>query len=102
MAGRAAAKPPRGDAREEPDTRPALVLTVYRRTYCHLCEEMLAGLEPLRREFGFELLVLDVDADEALEQRYGERVPVLAHGDRELAQYRLDPAIVRAYLAAIR
>jgi hypothetical protein len=96
------AAPRAGDPRPGRDRGPALVLTVYARAYCHLCDEMLAGLEPLRHELGFELAVLDVDADEALEQRFGELVPVLAHGDRELARYRLDPAIVRAYLAAIR
>ena len=81
--------------------RPPVVLTLYSRAYCHLCHEMLAGLEPLREAFGFDLVVLDVDADSALEERFGELVPVLAHGERELARYRLDPAIVRAYLAGM-
>ena len=63
---------------------------------------MIEALEALRGELGFGLSVVDVDADPALEERYGELVPVLAHGERELARYRLDPSIVRAYLTAIR
>jgi thioredoxin reductase (NADPH) len=61
---------------------------------------MIAALEPLREELGFELAVLDVDEDPRLEERYGELVPVLAHGDQELARYRLDPAVLRVYIAA--
>jgi thioredoxin reductase (NADPH) len=78
-----------------------VVLTLYSRAYCHLCEEMRAGLETLREALGFELRVLDVDADSELEERFGERVPVLAHGERELASCRLDAEIVRAYLAGM-
>ena len=44
----------------------------------------------------------DVDPAEALEARYGSRVPVLAHGDIELCHYFLDRSAVTAYLAAFR
>jgi glutaredoxin len=77
-------------------------LTVFSRAYCHLCHDMIEALEPLARELGLEISVVDVDADPALEERYGELVPVLAHGDHELARYRLDPSIVRAYVGGIR
>ena len=59
---------------------------------------MLASLEALRGELGFGLEVIDVDAEPALERRYGELVPVLMHGERELARWRLDPSALRAYL----
>ena len=77
-------------------------LTLYSRTYCHLCDEMIAGLRELQARFHFELEVLDVDADAALESRYGEDVPVLVHGGRELCRHRLDRAGVTAYLAKLR
>lgn len=77
-------------------------LTLYSRAYCHLCEDMLAALQALRDELAFEVDVFDVDADPLLQARYGEWVPVLAHGDVELARVRLDPAAIRAYLAEIR
>jgi thioredoxin reductase (NADPH) len=63
---------------------------------------MQAAVEGLREELlPFELEIRDVDADPSLD-RFNELVPVLAHGDRELARYRLDPAALRAYLSGIR
>jgi len=82
------------------DTR--LRLTLYSRSYCHLCDEMLAALDALRGEFGFAVEVVDVDADAALEQRFGTLVPVLMHAGTELCHYHLDAWKVRAYLAKIR
>ncbi|QDX80416.1 thioredoxin family protein [Denitratisoma sp. DHT3] len=78
------------------------LLTLYGRTYCHLCDDMLAALQPLRDQHPFEVRVVDVDADPALEARYDERVPVLEGGGRELCHYFLDEAKVREYLASFR
>ncbi len=77
-------------------------LTLYGRSYCHLCDEMLAALAPLLGEFGVAVDVVDVDSDAALEQRFGTLVPVLLHADTELCHYHLDTAKVRAYFAKIR
>jgi hypothetical protein len=77
-------------------------LTLYGRRYCHLCDEMLAALAPLLGEFGVAVDVVDVDSDAALEQRFGNLVPVLLHADTELCHYHLDAAKVRAYFAKIR
>jgi len=79
----------------------SLQLTLYSRAYCHLCQDMLAALEVLRSEFGFDIEVVDVDADPELERRFNELVPVLMHGGRELARWRLDVPVLRAYLADI-
>ncbi|HWX12464.1 MAG TPA: glutaredoxin family protein [Trinickia sp.] len=85
----------------EPGTRGAAArLTLYGRAWCHLCEEMLAVLEPLAAEFGASVDVVDVDADPALEARYDELVPVLVCDGVELSRYRLDAARVRAALAS--
>ena len=63
---------------------------------------MLAALEALRGEPGvpfFDIDVVDVDADPALEAMYDELVPVLADADgSELCHYFLDAAKVREYL----
>ena len=77
------------------------VLTLYGRGYCHLCHDMEVALAPLQAEFRFALETVDVDADAALEERFGELVPVLMAGPRELCHYFLDEAAVRAYLAEI-
>jgi len=79
---------------------PGVRLTLYGRRYCHLCDDMQAALAELASEYAFAVDVVDVDAAEALEARYGERVPVLAHGEKELCHYFLDRAALTAYLAA--
>lgn len=80
--------------------RPAL--TLYGRRWCHLCDDMLAGLRAMQPDLAFDLAVVDVDSQPALEAAYGERVPVLTHGDRELCHYRLDPSTVTEYLRKFR
>ena len=67
-------------------------LTVYGRSYCHLCDDMIAALRNLQGRFAFEIRVVDVDSDASLERRFGELVPVLMHGDRELCHYISRPA----------
>lgn len=77
-------------------------LTLMSRGYCHLCHDMEVALAPLAEAFGASIMVLDVDADPALEAKYDELVPVLLHGDTELCHYFLDEAKTREYLAGIR
>ena len=77
-------------------------LTLLSRTYCHLCHDMEEALAPLAGEFGAAVTVVDVDTDDALEERWGELVPVLLHGDTELCHYFLDGPKVRDYLSQIR
>ena len=60
---------------------------------------MLASLEALRSEFGFELRQIDVDSDSAAEEKYDELVPVLTDASgNELCHYHLDEPRVRDYL----
>lgn len=77
-------------------------LTLYSRTWCHLCDDMIAGLQPLQARFHFALDVVDVDSNRDLESRYGEDVPVLLHRGRELCRHRLNVVLVTDYLAGIR
>jgi hypothetical protein len=52
------------------------------------------------RALGVPFEEIDVDADPALEARYGELVPVLAEaGGDEICRTRLDEAALRARLA---
>lgn len=77
-------------------------LTVYVREYCHLCHEMVAAIEALQPVYAFDLEVVDVDEDMALEQRYGNLVPVLTANGEEICRYHLDPAALDAYFGKIR
>ena len=77
-----------------------LRLQLYYRHGCHLCEDMLRDLLPLREELGIQVEVVDVDAVRELQVRYDALVPVLADGPRELCRYFLDPAAVRRWASA--
>ena len=84
--------------------------TLYARSWCHLCDDMLAALRALEPPGQpFDIAVLDVDADPALEARFNELVPVLYPGapqdnpsGQELCHYFLDEPAVRRHLAAVR
>jgi thioredoxin reductase (NADPH) len=77
-------------------------ITLLTRSYCHLCEEMREALAPIAAAHGATVVERDVDADPALEARYGDLVPVLLDGDaehgREICHYVLDPERLREAL----
>lgn len=54
-----------------------LHVMVYTRRDCRLCEEALGLLRREQRTIGFQLEVTDVDAVPALQQQYGDCVPVV-------------------------
>jgi thiol-disulfide isomerase/thioredoxin len=76
--------------------------TLYSRSYCHLCDDMLTALQALQAEFPFTVRIEDVDANPALVELYDELVPVLIgrHAGEEirLCHYFLDQERVRAFL----
>ena len=57
-------------------------LRLLRRPECGLCEDMARDLRRLKVAF----VEIDVDEDEALQREYGEVIPVLMLGDREIAR----------------
>jgi thiol-disulfide isomerase/thioredoxin len=79
--------------------------TLYTRSYCHLCDDMLEALQALSSEYPFTVELMDVDADEGLVAQFDELVPVL-FGKRgsadsvQLCNYFLDDMKVRQFLAA--
>ena len=81
--------------------RVTLRFTLYSRSYCHLCEDMLAALQALApKGQAVEVDVVDVDLDPALVARFDELVPVLFGrlDEPELCHYFLDEAAVLRYL----
>ncbi|MBJ7574953.1 glutaredoxin family protein [Luteimonas sp. MC1828] len=72
-------------------------LTLFQRDDCHLCDLAIAVLAEARAP---EFDSVFIDGDDALEERYGVRVPVLrdAAGGREL-DWPFDAATLRRFLA---
>jgi hypothetical protein len=91
-----------------------LYFTLYSRSYCHLCEDMLAALRAFMARSGlaWTVDVIDVDSDPQLTDMFDELVPVLyasdaanvagsaAPGGQEICHYFLDEAALQRYLAA--
>jgi hypothetical protein len=73
-------------------------LTLLVRAYCHLCDDMREALAPIAARLGWAIEEIDIDADAVLEKRWGESVPVLLAGERELCRHRIDAALVTAFL----
>lgn len=71
---------------------------IYSRAGCHLCEVMEHELATLIADRPLAIEVIDVDSTPELQDRYGEWVPVLTAGDRELCHYHLNADRVREYL----
>ena len=71
------------------------VLVLYSRSGCHLCDDMLVGLQPLLHETGAGVRVVDIDTDAALRERYGLRIPVLELDGEVITEGRLDADAVR-------
>jgi thioredoxin reductase (NADPH) len=77
-------------------------LTLLSREYCHLCHEMRAALEQFRGRYDFVVDVVDVDRHPALEEKWGDKVPVLLDGGREICHYFLDVAALEARLVRMK
>jgi glutaredoxin len=73
-------------------------VTLITRVGCHLCAEAERELAALSAELGFELALLDVDADRARANEYSERVPVILIDGAEHGYWRLEEARFRAAL----
>jgi glutaredoxin len=79
-------------------------LTVLSRSYCHLCDDLIAALENFRAAHQlplgppFEIDIVDIDQHAELEVRWGDKVPVLLRGDEEICHYFFDEPKLRQLL----
>lgn len=77
--------------------------TLYSRSYCHLCQDMLDALtrlQPPGQTFTVDVIDIDQSDDPALLAKYDELVPVLFAdlAQPALCHYFLDEAQVRKVL----
>ena len=69
-------------------------VTLYGRDGCHLCDDARAALLRVRERAPFALEEVDIEADDALLERYLERIPVVALDGRELFEFFVDEAVL--------
>ncbi len=73
-------------------------VTLYHAPGCHLCERALAVVEDVRGEVDFELELVDIAGDPALERRYRELLPVVEIDGEQAFTYFVPPDALRARL----
>lgn len=68
-----------------------IVLTLYSRPGCHLCDEMKAVVQRATRATTTPITIdeIDISTDPGLEARYGLEIPVLMVDGKKAAKYRV-------------
>ena len=74
---------------------------LYYRENCHLCDDMWQHLLEIKAARDFQLVLVDVDSEVELQQRFGTLIPVLLGGDQVICNYYLDPVALERYLTGI-
>lgn len=80
--------------------RPDLLVVLYTRAGCHLCDDAWALLEKEREVYGFQLKACDIDDDPALEAQYGLCVPVVTVDGKVRFHGRVNGVLLRRLLQA--
>ena len=81
------------------------IFTLYSRSYCHLCDDMLSALRALAGDqVTVEVIDIDAQGNEDLLARYDELVPVLigrrdGQAGQQLCHYFLNENMVRDFLS---
>ncbi|MFQ5431030.1 MAG: glutaredoxin family protein [Nitrospinota bacterium] len=65
-----------------------IMLTIYTKPDCGLCDEMKEVIASLPKELRVTLREIDITVDPELEKKYFLDIPLLLHGDRCLARHR--------------
>ncbi len=77
---------------------PAHHVTVMTRVGCHLCTEAESTVARLAAELGFGWDTVDVDGSTELQDKYGDRVPVIVLDGREHGYWRVEEDRLRRAL----
>ncbi len=77
-------------------------VTVYSRPGCHLCEDAVRDLTQLQAQTPFTLEEVNVEADPALEAKYGEQIPVILLNGAFVSEYIVDQDQFRQLLLSYK
>ncbi|HEY2907736.1 MAG TPA: glutaredoxin family protein [Vicinamibacterales bacterium] len=78
-----------------------IVVRLYTRPGCHLCDVMKATLEQVAASSStpVEIEQIDISIDADLEARYGLEIPVLEIKGKKVAKYRITEEALKRVLA---
>lgn len=79
-------------------------IVVYTRTQCPLCDEAEETIREVAAAEGIpvDIELVNVDTDEELRAKYGDRVPYVYLDGRPAFKFAVDPERLREKLAAAR
>jgi len=69
-----------------------VLVEIYSRPGCHLCDEAKEVIERVRRRIPFEFRTVNIETDPALEKAYGEEIPVVVINRQKAFKYRVSEA----------
>ena len=81
--------------------RDRLLLVLYTRRNCPLCDELKQLVERSRHSSAVSLEMVDVDLDPQTNERYGWRVPVLTAADEVVVEGRVEAKLLDERLATV-
>jgi glutaredoxin len=78
------------------------VVTIYGRTGCHLCENVVNLLEPLKDQLNIEINEILIDNNKELENLYGQLIPVVHVDGKHFTHFRVDLDEFKSFLETHR
>lgn len=69
---------------------PQTVITLYTRNGCHLCEQAEKDILDLKRDYRFQLNMVDIDKNDELTELYGLIIPVVLVNGKEAVFGRIN------------
>jgi glutaredoxin len=74
------------------------VVTIYGRTGCHLCENVVGALLPIKDQLNIEIEEILIDNSKELENLYGQLIPVIHVDGKYFSHFRLDIDEFKSFL----
>jgi glutaredoxin len=75
-----------------------VIVTLYSRPGCHLCDEARESLQRVQTRAPFTLREVDITTDDELHKRYLERIPVVSVGGDDLFDYEVDEDALERFI----
>ncbi len=75
-----------------------MIVELYTRPGCHLCEEAKQILLAAAQRHRFELVERNVEESKEWEARFGQEIPVVLIDGRKAFKYRISPSRLDRYL----
>jgi hypothetical protein len=70
---------------------PRMLIELYSKSHCPLCEDALTVLRDLRGRYAFDLVERDIRGDPSLWERFRYEIPVVLIDGEVAFRHRIDP-----------